>query len=290
VTVRSEPQRVDTFPRGDLVFDVIDTGPIGGEAVILLHGFPADATSWTAVARRLHRRGYRTLAPHQRGYSPAARPQPLDAYRIDELVLDVLCLADRAGLRRFHLIGHDWGGCVAWHLAARHGLRLHSLTVLSTPHPRAFAASLVRSGQLLRSWYAVAWQVPALPEWAMRAARGTVFRRGLEACGLPARLADSYTRRMLEPGALTAALNWYRAAGRRPGDVLDLSIVTTPTLYAWSTRDPAIGRSAAQRTAHHVAAPYRFEVLDGVSHWIPETAADTVADLFISDRASRRVG
>jgi pimeloyl-ACP methyl ester carboxylesterase len=156
---------------------------------------------------RLHREGYRTLAPSQRGYSPDAQPRQAGAYGIEELVLDVLALTDAAGIGRLHVIGHDWGGLGAWRLAALHASRVQTLTVLSTPHPRAFARSLTRSGQLLRSWYALAWQVPVVPEWAMTAGHGALFRAALERSGLPGSVAAAYTDRMLDPGALGAALN-----------------------------------------------------------------------------------
>ena len=289
MTAASAPSadRLRSYRRGELVFDVVDTGPLDGETVVLLHGFPAAAESWNAVAEGLNRAGYRTLAPDQRGYSAGARPRRADAYRIDELVGDVIALADHAGVPRFHVIGHDWGGLVAWHLAARYQLRVQTLVALSTPHPRALAESLTCSAQLLRSSYALAWQLPVVPELALTARRGALLRVGLRWSGLPDGPTLAYTQRMLEPGALTAALGWYRAAARHPAELLDIADVTTPTLYLWSSNDPALGRTAAERTARHVVGPYGFEVLVGVSHWIPETAPDTVVEAFLDSRPSR---
>jgi pimeloyl-ACP methyl ester carboxylesterase len=286
VTVSASTDRIRAYRRDELVFDVIDRGPLDGETVVLLHGFPGAAESWNAVIERLNRAGYRTLAPNQRGYSTAARPRRSQAYRIGELVGDVLALADRAGLRQFHVIGHDWGGFVAWHLAARWRPRVQSLVVLSTPHPRAFAESLTRSAQLLRSSYALAWQLPVVPELALTSRDGALLRLALRGSGLPDGPTRAYTRRMLEAGALTAALNWYRAAARHPAELFDVGAVTTPTLYLWSSNDSALGRTAAERTANHVAGPYRFEILDGVSHWIPETAPAAVVELFLQMSSS----
>jgi pimeloyl-ACP methyl ester carboxylesterase len=285
VSGTTSPDRIASFRRGQLRFEVVDSGPIAGEAVVLLHGFPRGAESWEQMTERLNAAGYRTLAPDQRGYSRGARPRGRDAYAIDELVDDVIALADGAGLERYHVIGHDWGGFVAWHLAARREPRLQSLTVLSTPHPRALRAALTRGVQLLRSWYAFAWQLPVLPERVLTAGHGAVLRKALELSGLPSNLAASTTEKMIEPGALTAALNWYRAAGRRPGELFEVDDVVVPTLYVWSTNDPALGRTAAIHTASHVAAPYRFEVLDGVSHWIPETEPDAAVGLFLDTHA-----
>lgn len=111
--MRHPDERTTTFSRDGLTFDVTDTGPLGGEVVVLLHGFPTDRSSWDRVARRLHEVGLRTLAPDQRGYSPGASPSGLDAYRLDELVADVLALVDASGRERVHLVGHDWGGALA---------------------------------------------------------------------------------------------------------------------------------------------------------------------------------
>ncbi len=112
--------RLSTFTRGDLTFELDDAGPLGGETVVLLHGFPTDRTSWHRMAPLLHAAGLRTLAPDQRGYSPGARPPGRAAYRLEELLADVLALLDAAGVERAHVVGHDWGGAVAWLLAGNH--------------------------------------------------------------------------------------------------------------------------------------------------------------------------
>lgn len=268
---------VDGFARDGLLFDVRDGGPADGDPVVLLHGFPQDATAWTAVAGRLHAAGLRTLAPDQRGYSPGARPAGRGDYRIRELTGDVLALLDAAGLGRAHVVGHDWGGIVAWALAARHPERVRSLTALSVPHPAAMARAMVTGGQALRSSYVALFQLPVLPERLLLAGGGAALRRLLLAGGLPPERAEHYVRRMREPGALSAALAWYRAlpldAGAAAGPV------RVPTLHLWSTRDPALGRAATEGTRRFVDAPYRLEVLDGVAHFVPELAPDRVADL-----------
>jgi len=252
--------------------------------MVLLHGFPATAHCWEGVISALHGR-FRTLAVDQRGYSPRARPVAVGAYEVGDLTDDVLALADAAGTDRFHLVGHDWGGLVAWHLAAHHAQRLKSLTVLSTPHPRALLESLTRSWQPLRSAYALAWQLPIIPEAVMLAGDGRLLRAGLETSGLDPASAELYVNHMRQPGALRAALNWYRAAGRAPRHLVSLPPIRVPTMYVWSTNDPALGRVAAERTAHHVEGPYQIEVLDEVSHWIPETEPSRKAALLVSTPA-----
>jgi len=272
---------MDHFTRGDLRFDVADAGPPGGDTIILLHGFPETSASWRAVTPGLAGAGFRVLAPDQRGYSPGARPAGRRAYTTAELAGDILALADQAGAERFHVVGHDWGGVVAWVLATDHPERVRTLTVLSTPHPRALARSMVRSSQALRSWYAAFFQVPVVPERVILARGGRQFRRSLVRDGVPADLAERYYQRMSQPGALTAALNWYRAVPLDPGAARGSATVTVPTLYVWSTRDLALGRRPAELTSDHVTGPYRFEVLEGASHWIPEERPDDVVRLVL---------
>ena len=164
--IEMEPLRLRA--RG-LVFDARTAGPPAGELVVLLHGFPQTAACWIRGAETLAAAGYRVLAPGQRGHSPGARPAAVRAYRMPELVADVLALAEAAGAARFHLVGHDWGGAVAWALAGRHPERVATLTSVSTPHPRAFAAALLTGGQLPHSAYIGFFRAPPLPELALRA-------------------------------------------------------------------------------------------------------------------------
>jgi pimeloyl-ACP methyl ester carboxylesterase len=268
---------VDTFTRNGLTFDVLDAGPPDGEPVVLLHGFPQDATAWNRVTPALHQHGLRTLAPDQRGYSPGARPSGRSPYTLRETTADVLALLDAAGLESAHIVGHDWGGFAAWALGAWHPDRVRTLTVLSVPHPGAMSKALVSSDQALRSSYVGLFQVPVLPERLLLAGNGAALRRMLRHGGLPRDAVDHYVSRMQEPGALTAALGWYRALPVSSRD--PVGTVRVPTLHLWSTGDAFLGRAATEDTARFVDAPYRLEVLEDVTHWIPELAADRVAEL-----------
>lgn len=267
---------MDHYTRDTLIFDVVDTGPADGPAVILLHGWPSGAACWDEMSPRLAADGLRTLAPDQRGYSPRARPTGRKSYVMPELVADALALADAASLDRFHLVGHDWGGAVAWSLAAGHPERVASLTVLSTPHPRAMQQAL-KGTQALRSSYMVLFQIPRLPEALLLARHGGAGRRVLRHSGLSATRAAAYMRRQSERGALTASLAWYRALPVTPAEGRTTGPITVPTRYVWSDGDTALGRRAAELTAGHVTGPYRFDALRGVSHWIPEEVPDVVA-------------
>ena len=257
-----------------LTFDVRDLGPSDGEVVLLLHGYPETKESWDAVAPPLADAGYRVLAPDQRGYSPGARPKGRRAYAIGHLMGDVLALADEAGASRFHVVGHDWGGVVAWALGTNHPDRLASLTSLATPHPSAFARSLVTSTQLLRSWYVLFYQLPLLPE--LSSARGpgrSLFHRALVRSGLSPERADRYVD-LLAAGAAGPAVNWYRALPFAPASTF--GTIAVPTLYVYAGLDFALSRAAADATERFVSADYRYVVLDGASHWLPEESPDEV--------------
>jgi pimeloyl-ACP methyl ester carboxylesterase len=276
-----EMQRLRLRARG-LVFDTLATGPPTGEPVVLLHGFPQTAACWIRVAQALAAVGYRVLAPDQRGYSPGARPAAVRAYRMPELVADVLALAEAAGAARFHLVGHDWGGAVAWTLAGRHPERVATLTSVSTPHPRALAAALLTGGQLLRSAYIGFFRIPRLPELVLGARGSRGLRFLLARSGLGPAWAERYARALAEPGALSAALAWYRAAVPFGMAVPRVSV---PTRYVWGSGDPALGRRAATTTGRWVAGPYRLDVLEGAGHWLPEHHPEELAKLFLEHLA-----
>jgi pimeloyl-ACP methyl ester carboxylesterase len=252
------------------------------DPVLLLHGFPGGAATWDRVVPHLQQEGFETYAPDQRGYDPSNRPASVSRYGIDLLVGDVRGLLDRNGIATVHVVGHDWGGAVAWHFAARWPERVRALTVLSTPHPAAFARALFTSGQALRSWYAVAMQVPIVPEALLLAGRGALLRASLRASGLDAEMTQRYTSSMTSDGGrLSAALDWYRCAARDPRPLADIGSIEVPTTYVWSTGDAALGRTAAELTGRHVTGPYRFEVLDGASHWIPEREPARTSELVV---------
>ncbi len=266
---------MDHFERSGLRFPVIEQGPADGEIIVALHGFPQDAGSFDAVLPALTGAGFRILVPTQRGYAGTARPARRRDYRMTELVADVLGLLDTAGsdgtrAERVHLVGHDWGGAVAWAMAGWYPDRLRSLTVLSTPHPAALTASLVRSSQAAKSWYMGFFQLPRVPELVLPRR----LAAGLRDSGLPAAAANRYSSAMTDRGALTGALNWYRAMPWNYGK--PVPAVTVPTTYLWGEHDFALGRYAAVATEQHVTGDYRFvAVPDG--HWLPETSPTVVA-------------
>jgi pimeloyl-ACP methyl ester carboxylesterase len=266
---------VDHYSRADLTFEVSDTGPTDGRAVILLHGFPEDRHCWDSLAGSLVGAGYRTLAPDQRGYSPGARPPGRRSYALDQLAGDVLALADAAGVDRFDVVGHDWGAAVAWFLAGAHPDRIRSLTALSVPHPGAVAEALTRSAQPLRSWYMLFFQLPMVPERALSWSGGSRLVDQLQRIGLDGDSAGRYGRRAATPGALTGPLNWYRAL---PFDRRSrIGPVAVPTLFVWGRRDRFVTEVAANRCSGHVTGPFTFVPLTEADHWLPSSWAHLVA-------------
>lgn len=266
---------------GRLIFDAVADGPVDGEPVLLLHGFPESSRTWNAVQPALADAGYRVVAPDLRGYSPRARPPEPEAYSMRTLVGDVTDLADTMGWDTFHLVGHDWGGAVAWHTAGHRPERLLTVSVISTPHPAAFNAakqagpSADGDDQKEKSAYMHLFREEGT-EQLLLADDSAAFRLGMVAAGLDPESVDHYATRLGTPEAMVGALNWYRGAD--PTDSVGLGPITTPTLYIWSTEDVALGRLAAEGTAAHVDGPYQFVVLDGVSHWIPEQAPEVVVE------------
>lgn len=277
--VNAGKSRITTVERAGLTFDVLDEGPLDGEPVVLLHGFPERATSWRYVAPILNAAGYRTLAMDQRGYSPGARPKRRRDYRVPELVADVKTLIDAVG-GSAHVVGHDWGAMVAWSVAADHPAAVRTLTAVSVPHPAAFLKSFVRSRQVLMSWYMAMFNLPRVPELLVRR-KPEFFDLQLRKGGMTADDVERFHREIVDDGALTGGLNWYRALPLSdPRDVRRK--VTVPTTLVWSDGDVALHRWGAEHTVEWVDAPYRFVELDGVSHWIPTEAPDALADAILS--------
>jgi pimeloyl-ACP methyl ester carboxylesterase len=262
-------------------------GPEDGPLVLLLHGFPQSRHTWRQQVPALAAAGYRAVAPDQRGYSPGARPDAADLanYRFDRLVADVLEIATACGRPdgRFHLVGHDWGGQVAWGLAHAHPQRLASLAILSRPHPAAFRRALDAPDgeQKERSRHHRAFLDPATAQLLL-ADDARRLRRNLAHAGVGEEAIGEYLSVLGNAPALEAALAWYRAS---PGLAAAIAEIAVPTLYLWGDSDQTVGRAAAEGTAEFVAAPFRFEVLPGVGHFVTDEAPERVTALLLDHLA-----
>ena len=273
-------ERIARDTHDGLEFDVLDQGPLDGPIVLLLHGSPERAASWSAVMDQLNDAGFRTIAPDQRGYSPGARPKRRRDYRVGALVDDIVALIDEIGAP-VHVVGHDWGAMIAWVTAGRRPDLVSSLTAFSVPHPGSFMTALLTSRQILHSWYFAFFQLPVLPEkWMTRPgqrAENWYERSGMNADDLERTRTD-----IVDYGALPYAVTWYRGLPFfNPG--IGRLRITVPTSMVWSDSDTFIGRSAIERAQQYVDARYTLTVLAGVTHWIPTQAPTEAAQAIIAN-------
>ena len=244
-------------------------GDLSKKVVILLHGFPVTSAMWVDLIEPLEEAGYRVVAFDQRGYSPLARPEILDSYIISKLTNDVFEVADTIGAEEFHLIGHDWGAVVGWSAVLSNPSRITSWTALSFPHPAAFSAALLDdTDQQERSSYVAFFQTPWLPETVFSFNNFSLLKTLFE--GMSEEKMKEYINVFSEPGALTSALNWYRALGDNGLsnlDSIDSLEVKTSTLFLWGNQDPSVGRVAVDRMAEFMKGPYTNIELEA-DHWL----------------------
>lgn len=258
-----------------------------GPLVVLLHGFPEFWYAWRHQIPALAGAGFRVIAADLRGYNLSAKPQDIASYRMHQLVDDVLGLIRHAGVERATVAGHDWGGVIGWRLGMDHPEALERLIVLNAPHPATYVREVRRPAQLLRSWYAFFFQLPWLPEVALRAGNFAALRRVLRHNPVRRhaytaedlrRYADAWAR----PGALTAMLNYYRASMRRsPGRVRrEARRIDTPTLLIWGEQDSGLSPRLTHGLERWVAE-LRIERIPDASHWVMADAPERVNRLML---------
>ena len=261
-------------------FDAIARGPAAAPLVLFLHGWPTFAASWRPVMAPVAAAGFRTVAVDQRGYSPGARPPEIADYAIDHLLADIEGFAKAlAGAARCHLVGHDWGALIAWLYASHHPERLASLTALSTPHPKALLEAMESDPEQQRmSAYIGVFRQPGHVAEQALLKDGARKLRAIYDGKTPEAEIEANIARFSEPGALTATLNWYRAA-----DYKQLAqTIDTPTLYIWSSADKALGAAAAEATAKYVNNAYQLEIFANVSHWLVEEQPERIVKLLLA--------
>lgn len=256
---------------------VAEAGPPDGPLVLLLHGFPEDWTGWRHQIGPLAAAGLRVWAPDGRGYGLSEKPAGVAAYDLDRLADDAAGLVEAAGAERAHVVGHDWGAAVAWHLAATRPERVDRLAVLNVPHPAVMARFLrTRPAQMVRSWYIAFFQIPGLPD----ALLPRLAERALRASSAPGAFsADAlahYRAAWRRPGAATGMLNWYRAAARRGvRRPFRPAPVEAPTLILWGEDDVALDLRMAAASLE-LCRRGRLVTFPGVSHWVQHEAAGAV--------------
>ena len=265
---------------GEVRLHTIVAGPEHGPLAILLHGFPESWYSWRQQIPLLADLGYRVVVPDQRGYNLSDKPRDVAAYRLNRLTADVRGLVRALGRTKATLIGHDWGGVVAWRFAMDYPEALERLVVLNAPHPQAFARELRRGwDQRLRSWYMLFFQLPWLPEalltFAPRQTAEFVFRRtATRRSAFDEQTLTRMAAALAQPGAMRAMLNWYRATLRFPPPPLSRRI-ETPTLLLWGEDDAAL----SEALTHHLAAwvpQIQVRTILNCGHWVQNEAPDEV--------------
>jgi len=264
-----------------LTFEVDQCGS-GDKFALLLHGFPESKYSWRHQMPLLARLGYTVWAPNMRGYGKSSRPTTVADYHIDHLVADAAALVDAAGGKQTLLMAHDWGAIVAWQFAIRKARPLDRLVIMNVPHPACMARELRTWAQLKKSWYVFFFQLPWLPERMLSARGGDAIRRAfvdmaIDKARFPVAVTDEFRRNALEPGALTAMVNYYRAALRAGSAAMNPQpgTVDVPTLMIWGEEDTALGKGTTAGTDKYVKN-LTLRYLPGVSHWVQQEAPEKV--------------
>jgi len=251
-----------------------------GEPVILLHGFPEAWFGWKNQIEVLVQAGYRVIIPDQRGYNLSDKPAGVDQYNMAVLVDDILGLAENLGYDQFNLAGHDFGAMVSWSLALRAPDRIKRMVIANVPHPTVFR-NYLRShpSQMLKSWYAIFFQLPGLPERFVKASNWKFLTRAMpDYWG-----EDQYNRyreAWSQPGAITAMINWYRATFSRSGTSRKSEEIQPPTLIIWGKKDPHLSHQMAPLSLDY-CLDGELVFFEDASHWVQHDKADEVSQLLI---------
>jgi len=273
------------FQNSDVRLHAMAAGPEDGPVILLLHGFPEFWYGWRAQIAPLAAAGFRVIVPDQRGYNLSSKPTGVASYAIKELVSDVIAIADQLGRQNIFLAGHDWGGAVAWSAALLHPKRITKLAVINVPHPSVMRRyMLTRLRQTLRSWYIFFFQFPYLPEAIFSSFH---FRIGISAL-LRSSRPDAFSSDDLtqyraawsQPGALTAMINWYRAALRFRTSFRDRS-VHVPTRILWGERDKFLLSEMAHESLRYCSNAELF-TFASATHWLQHEEPARVSELLVN--------
>jgi pimeloyl-ACP methyl ester carboxylesterase len=249
-----------------------------GRPVLLLHGFPDSARLWRRQVPALVGAGMRVVAPDLRGFGESDKPGNVGDYALSHSVADVIAVLDHLGIERTHVVGHDWGAGVAWLLAAFDPARVDRLVAMSVGHPNARRRRSMEQRE--KAWYQLLFQFPGVAEELLMRNDWELFRDWLRGDGD----LERYVADLSRPGALTAGLNWYRAnlAPRRELEpARPVPAVAAPTLGLWSSGDNYLTEDGMLRSADHVSGPWRYERIEGASHWMQLDAPEKVNELLL---------
>jgi pimeloyl-ACP methyl ester carboxylesterase len=264
----------------------VRAGDRGGPPVVLLHGFPEFWYGWRHQIGPLADAGFNVIALDQRGYNTSDKPPHVRDYNLDRLAADVADAIAALGLERAAVVGHDWGGIVAWWLAVTRPERVSRLAIVNAPHPVVMRRALRTDPlQMLRSWYAFLMLIPGLPEWTARRQNWGQMFRGMQSSSRPGMFTDEDLARYREawsrPGAITAMVNWYRAALRSPPATPADAHVHVPTLVLWGARDRFIRSKYAAKSAA-LCDDVRLEMFHDATHWLQHEEPERVSEWLVA--------
>ncbi|AKV04620.1 Epoxide hydrolase [Labilithrix luteola] len=257
--------------------------------VVFLHGFPEFWWSWRKQLRAFAEAGYWAIAPDLRGFNESEKPKGVSAYEVERLAGDVAGMLRALGRKKAIVVGHDWGAVVAWFVAQLHPEMVERLAILNVPHPLQMTRGLRRPAQLLKSWYMFFFQLPRIPERLTARNDFAFVRKTFAADGIPAEDIEHYVDAARVPGALTGAMNYYRAAIRRVvmGRVPKTIRIDVPVLVIWGDEDRYLGKEMAEPPERWVTNA-RVVHIPGASHWVQSVASARVNELLLGFAAERR--
>lgn len=260
----------------------VEAGPEGGPLTVLLHGFPEFWYGWRKQIEPLAAAGFHVLVPDQRGYNLSDKPRPVSAYNLDKLALDVVGLIEESGMGKAHVVGHDWGGAVAWWLGIHHAERIERMVLLNIPHPLVMRRTLLKSTrQIRKSSYIFFFQLPSLPEHAFRRKDFDYAAKTLRESSQPGTFTNAdlalYREAWSQPGAVRSMIHWYRAALRFQNKLSDAGEgrVRVPTLLLWGKKDRYLGHEMAQPSID-LCDNGALEFFEDATHWIQLEEAERV--------------
>jgi len=269
------PLESRVFHINGIALHAVLAGPASGKPLVFLHGFPESWFAWRLQIDHFVSSGYRVIIPDQRGYNLSDKPAGIASYSIDLLARDIVGILDTVADSKAFLVGHDWGAVVTWYLAARYSEKVSRAAMLSVPHPRIFIKNLIiNPAQVLRSWYIMFFQLPWLPESILRRRDWALLVRVLRNTSSPGVFSDpdleQYKESWAKKGALTAMLNWYRAALLRPSKFAldsEASRVKLPALLIWGKNDQFVGEAMARESLQYCDDGH-LEMIETATHWV----------------------
>ena len=275
--------RTEFVKANGLNFEVDKCGA-GEKFAICLHGFPEHSYSWRNQLPLLAELGYTVWAPNLRGYGNSSRPTTVKDYLIDHLIADVASLIDASGAKSTLIVGHDWGGAIAWIFALQAIRPIERLIVMNFPHPSLFLGRLMKWPQIVKSWYIFFFQIPKIPEillglWDAKPIGDILYHMAVDKSRFPDNILEIYRKNASQPGALTAMINYYRAffktkpfSEKRREMNLNLE---RPVLMIWGEKDMALGKELTYGT-EKLVTDFTVRYLPNVSHWVQQEAPETV--------------